>query len=155
MASPVASSGRLIPSVRQLRIAVTFDLIDINDRGDRNFDALNEIEKDLYVLQLFDSLLIMEGVRHFLTHHIEKLLRLLNFLATIEAPNESAIRSIAGLLTSRASGPWDSDTFDECFPTDEGLDELNALQDAYYAETQEMWSCAREYVQQKYGAQIS
>ena len=71
------------------------ELLDINERGDKDFDALREVEKDLYVLLLFYHLHEMEGITHFFSHHLDHLPRVLTFLAAINAPNWPAVRDLA------------------------------------------------------------
>ena len=132
------------------------DLLDINERGDKDFDGLSEVEKNLYVLLLFFTLQEMEGITHFFSHHLAHLPRVLNFLAVIDAPNWQSVRDLADFLKTRSGGTWDPDALEEyfCNMSSEESDKIKAWDDAYYSRTQEMWARAKEFVRQRHGVEF-
>ncbi len=91
------------------------DLLDIDRRGNEDFEALSEVEKNLYVLLLFFTLHDMEGITHFFSHHAHHLPRLLAFLADAEAPNWRAVSDLTQFLRIKAGGSWDSEALDAFF----------------------------------------
>ena len=132
------------------------DLLDINERGDKDFGALNDVEKNLYVLLLFVTLHEMEGITHFFSHHLDHLPRVLGFLAAIEAPNWHAVHDLAEFLKTKAGGTWDPYALEEyfCNMSSEESDKIKAWDDAYYSRTQEMWARAKEFVRQRHGVEF-
>ena len=132
------------------------DLLDINERGDENFEALSEVEKNLYVLLLFFNLHEMEGITHFFSHHLDHLQRLLRFLAAIDAPNARAVHQLAEFFKAQSGGAWDSDSLEAffCNMSSEDHDKISAWEKHYYSKTQEMWARAKEYVRQRHGVEF-
>ena len=132
------------------------ELLDINERGDKDFDALREVEKDLYVLLLFYHLHEMEGITHFFSHHLDHLPRVLTFLAAIEAPNWPAVSDLAQLFKAKAGGTWEPHALEKFFRnmSNEDIDKINAWTSEYYSKTQEMWERAREYVKQEHDVEF-
>ena len=132
------------------------DLLDINERGDKNFDGLSEVEKNLYVLLLFFTLHEMEGITHFFSHHLTHLQRVLSFLAAIDAPNWHSVRDLADFLKTRSGGTWDPEALEEylCNMSNEESDKIKASDHAYYSRTQEMWARAKEFVRQRHGVEF-
>jgi hypothetical protein len=137
-------------------IMAKLDLLDINDRGDKDFDALGEVEKDLYVLLLFFALIDMEGITHFFSHHLRHLPRLLAFLAAAEAPNWRPVHDLAAFLKMKAGGSWDQEALDEyfCHKSKEDLARINTWEDEYYARLEEMWPRVKEYVRELHGIEF-
>jgi len=129
------------------------DLMDVNDRGDKDFDALSELEQNLYVLLLFFTLHEMEGITHFFSHRVHHLPRLLAFLGEAEAPNWRAVHDVAEFLKMKAGGSWDPETLENffCNMSKEDHARLNQLDDEYYSKVQEMWARVREYVRERHG----
>ncbi len=133
------------------------NLLDVNERGDADIDALSQVEKDLYVLLLFSTLHEMEGMTHFFTHHLHHLPRLLAVLAAVKAPNWRVVSDLAGFLKMKAGGSWDQDALDDYFsriPKDD-VARLEIWDREYYSKTQDMWARAREYVRQRYGVDFN
>jgi hypothetical protein len=132
------------------------DLIDINERGDRDFDSLCEVEKNLYVLLLFSVLHEMEGITHFFSYHMDHVPRVLDFLAAIEAPNSRAVCSLTDFLRVQCGGTLDSDALEQVFSrlSDENLEKINAWEKDYYSNYQGMWARAEEYVRQRHGIEF-
>ncbi len=134
------------------------DLEDVHQRGIENFDALSEVEKNLYVILLFFLLYEMEGILHFYLYsvHLKHLPRLLEFMAAIRAPNYTEIRDLSEFLREKCGGTLDVNMVDKV------LDNISAEENAnmevwdkgYYAKTQEMGACARNYVRQRYGVEF-
>lgn len=133
------------------------ELLDINERGDLDFDGLSEVEKDLYVLLLFFTLHEMEGITHFFSHHLVHLPRLLRFLETIQAPNWHAIRDLAEFLKTKSGGTWDPDALDNFFSAMSADDSnrVDAWEEEYYSRTQEMWAKARDFVRNRHGVELA
>lgn len=132
------------------------DLLDVNKRGDENFGALTEVEKDLYVLLRFFILYEMEGITHFFSHHLDHLPRLLSFMALIKAPNRRAVSDLAKFLKAQSGGTRDDDALDDflCEMSNKDLGKINAWGTDYYSKTQEMWARAKEYVKQRHDVEF-
>jgi hypothetical protein len=129
------------------------DLLEVNQRGDENFDALTEIEKDLYVLVLFFHLRDMEGITHFFSHHAHHVPRLLAFLAAAKAANWRAVSDLAEFLRTNAGRSWDPEALDDCLCrlSSEDLARISTWDGEYYSKAQDMWRQVKEYVRQCHG----
>jgi len=141
------------PSARNPNATKTkLDLLHVNKRGDVNFGALTEVEKDLYVLLEFFTLYEMEGITHFFYHHLDHLPRLLSFMALIKAPNRRAVSDLAKFLKAQSGGKWNVDALEDFLyeMSSEDLGKINAWGTDYYSKAQEMWARAREYVKLRY-----
>jgi hypothetical protein len=138
-------------------IMTKLDLLDICERGNKDFEALSEIEKNLYVLLLFFQLYDMEGMTHFFSHELHHLPRLLAFLAAAEAPNYRAVSDLAGFLKMKAGGSWDQDALDRyfCRIPKEDVATLEIWDREYDSKAQDMWARVKEYVRQRHGVDFN
>lgn len=132
------------------------DMLDLNLRGDENFDALTEIEKNLYVLFLFETLDEMEGVTHFFSHHSMHLPRLLAFLADVQAPNYRVVENLAHFFKDKAGGTWDPDALEKfvCSMSKKDRAQIEIWDDEYYSKVEEMWACTEEYLHEHHQIEI-
>lgn len=132
------------------------DLLEINRRGDQDFEGLSDVEKNLYCVFLFQTLYEMEGFTHFFgTQHIQHLPRVLAFLGAARAPNRQAVQKMAEFL-KREVGSWDPEAIDE-FLCDRGSEheaKINAWGEAFYAQVDAMWERVRTHVRERHGIEI-
>jgi hypothetical protein len=148
-------TGQAAPAAHGVHVKM--DLLDINRRGDENFAALTGLEKDLYVLLLFDALHVMEGISHFFAHHLERVPRLLAFLKACDAPNRAAIQDLVAFLREKVGGTWNPAAVDKCFfeGTVEDNLKIDAWERAYYSQVPEMWEQVRRYAFDKFGVELN
>lgn len=127
------------------------DMADVNYRGDADFTALSEVEKDLYVLLLFSLLRDMEGITHFYTHHAHHLPRLITFLEVARAPNYHAIHDLTEFLRVQAGDSWDITAMDNYLLNmgEEDNQRICMWDREYDAGVEEMWLRVKEYVRKR------
>jgi hypothetical protein len=129
------------------------DIVDINRRGDENFDGLNEVEKNLYCLLLFQCLYEMEGMTHFFSHHFQHLPRVLSFMEAVKAPNRKAVRKIAEFLVRKATAWHPTGIHSYNFTSAENR-KLDTWDKEYYSHVETMWGCVREFLRERHGAEL-
>jgi hypothetical protein len=137
---------------RETRTMTKLDLLEIMNRGDKDFESLDEVEKNLYVTTLFLALYEMEGITHFFTHHIQHLPRLLTFLHATGAPNWRAVSDLADFLKQNSGGSWSEKALDYylCSVSKEDNIKIDSWASEFYSKTQEMWVCVKAHVHQRY-----
>jgi hypothetical protein len=129
------------------------DIDDMNRRGDENFDGLSEVEKNLYCLQLFQSLYEMEGMTHFFSHHFPHLPRVLSFMEAVRAPNRNSVHKIAELLVRKATAWHPAGIHGYNFTSAENRD-LDAWDKEFYSQVEAMWACVRDFLRERHGAEL-
>ena len=131
------------------------DLLELNQRGDEDFDGLSETEKDLYSLFELDALSQMEGFEHyFITDRNVRLARIISLLDAAGSLNVRPVREMYDWI-ERELGTWDPDAVEDFIFRDENSIRVDRWGHDFDQGLQPMWAAVTSYLKDHRGVEIA